>query len=283
MLAGTNGRGESLAMTRLITLTVFLIIASRAQAGGRHAFFRPPPEPVAATAPQTSPTPTAPTAELAELAVVEARIQSENDRILITQGQIADALDRDANMHGLTLGLGLALLGLFGGMLYLMRRAAKASIEAARALPTLERAYVFLGEETRLTPPDPIGPSAQVRLGLHTAFTNHGRTPAEIRWVNLQGQFLSEPPAGVYEDHARRGAGMVIGSGESRRFGDSEFVIPRSEWTRAEAGDGGLYVHGRVVYRDVFGVQHETYFCRRYDVGAHVLKVVESEALNRHD
>ena len=212
-----------------------------------------------------------------------AKIQAQNDKILDTEGEIADALDRTANLLGVTTCIGLVLALLFGGILLAIRRAARASIAAARALPTLERAYVFLGKQIALTPPESLGPSAAVSLVFHASFTNHGRTPAVVRWINLDHHYLAERPSGAYEDHERHGVGLVIGAGETLAVADSPLTIPRSEWQRAQAGDGAIYLDGRIVYRDIFAAQHETYFCWRYDIPSRAFVVVESEALNRYD
>ncbi len=240
------------------------------------------PSSTPAVSPPADPAATTTTAQ-ENLATLYSRIQAENDKILNTQGQIADALDRNANLLGVTIGIGLVLLLLFGGILLAMLRAAKASTSAARALPTLERAYVFLGKDMAVTLPEVLGPSAAVSITFHASFANHGRTPAVIRWINLNHHYLGELPSGVYEDHERHGVGIVIGAGDAHALADGKLTIPRSEWKRAEAGDGAIYLDGRIVYSDIFAAQHETYFCWRYDIARRAFVVVESEALNRYD
>lgn len=242
------------------------------------------PQVAPAHAPVSTPAVTsAATPVMDQLAALNLKLQEEDDKILNTQGAIADAQDRNANLMGVTIGVGLVLMLLFAGILFAMRRTAKASTAAARALSILERAYVFPGKDIAVTAPSAPGPSASVRMVFHASFTNHGRTPAVIRWINLDHQYLSQAPDGVYEDHERHGIGTVIGSGETQPLRDSELIIPRSEWERAEAGDGAIYLHGRVVYRDIFAAQHETYFCRRYDIASRAFVIVESESLNRYD
>jgi hypothetical protein len=240
---------------------------------------------IALSSPRAEP-PTAPAPILSvqdQLVALYAKIQAENDKILDAQGQTADALDRNANLLGVTIGIGLVLILFFGGILLAMWRTAKASTSAARALPTLERAYVFLGKDIAVTRPDVLGPSAAVSLIFHASFTNHGRTPAVVRWINLNHHYLSELPSGAYEDHERHGAGIVVGAGETLSLADTPLTLPRSEWHRAESGDGAIYLDGRIVYRDIFAAQHETYFCWRYDVPSRAFVAVESEALNRYD
>ncbi len=212
-----------------------------------------------------------------------AKIRAQNDKILDTEGEIADSLDRTANLFGVTIFIGLGLGLLFGGILLAVRRSANASIAAARALPNLERAYVFLGKQIALTPPDSLGPSAAVDIVFHASFTNHGRTPAVVRWINLDHHYLADLPSGAYEDHERHGLGIVIGPGETHVLADSRLTIPRSEWDRASRGDGAIYLDGRIVYRDVFAAQHESCFCWRYDIPGRAFAVVESEALNHYD
>lgn len=244
-------------------------------------------QPSAATSPSSDAASSAPVTPVTLNATspmdVFARIQAENDKILTTQGQLAEAQDRLTNLTGITIGVGLALLLLFAAILFFVRRSAVAATAAARALPILERAYVFPSRDTSLTLPDNLGPSASVKMTFNVLFANHGRTPAVVRWVNIEHQYLGEFPEGIYEDHERHGVGVVIGAGESRLFTCRDLTLPRSEWQRAETGDGGVYLHGRVVYRDVFSIQHETYFCWRYDIPGRTFSVVESEELNRYD
>jgi hypothetical protein len=277
----TNGGGKRGAGARraLIAVAAIAVFSPQVHAAGRRMLSREEALGAGAAAAAADPAAAAPQDQLA----LYAKIQGENDKILNTQGQIADSLDRNANLMGVTIGIGAVLLLLFGGILLAMLRAAKASTSAARALPTLERAYVFLGKDIAVTLPDVLGPSAAVRITFHASFTNHGRTPAVIRWINLDHRYLGELPEGIFEDHERHGVGIVIGAGETHALADSQLTIPRSEWQRAETGDGAIYLYGRVVYRDVFSAQHETYFCWRYDIPSRAFVVVESEALNRYD
>ena len=277
----TNGGriGGAVARRALIAVVLIALSSPQVHAAGRRMLARE--EALGAGAAAADPTTAAEPQD--QLAALYAKIQAENDKILNTQGQIADSLDRNANLFGVTIGIGVVLLLLFGGILLAMRRAAKASTAAARALPTLERAYVFLGKDIAVTLPDSFGPSAAVAITFHASFTNHGRTPAVIRWINLDHRYLGELPEGVFEEHERHGVGIVIGAGETHALADSQLTLPRSEWQRAEAGDGAIYLDGRVVYHDIFAAQHETYFCWRYDIPSRAFVVVESEALNRYD
>jgi hypothetical protein len=276
MARETGTKRRAAAARALIAAALIAVFTSSPHAGDA-------PKPATQPAAPESPAPAPLLSVQDQLTALYAKIQSENDKILDTEGQIADALDRTANLLGVTIVIGVVLLLLFGGILLTMRRAAKASVAAARALPALERAYVFLGKQIALTAPDMLGPSAAVGLTFHASFTNHGRTPAVVRWINLDRHYLSDPPSGAYEDHERHGVGIVIGAGETHAMADSRLTIPRSEWQRAESGDGAIYLDGRIVYRDVFSVQHETYFCWRYDFPSRTFVVIESEALNRYD
>jgi hypothetical protein len=271
------GAGPMGAEVGLIAAALIVLYGSQAPAAESSTTARAPSPPAAVEA-------TAPALPAQDqTATSYAKIRAQNDKILDTEGGIADALDRTANLLGMTIGIGLVLALLFAGILLAIRRAAKASVAAARALPTLERAYVFLGKQIGLTSPDSLGPSASVSLIVHASFTNHGRTPAVIRWINLDQHYLGEPPSGAYEDHERHGVGIVIGAGETHVLAGSPLTIPRSEWERAKTGDGAIYLDGRVVYRDIFAAQHESYFCWRYDIAGRAFVVVESEALNRYD
>lgn len=275
---GCRDRG-AIARRALVAIAVIVLFCPQARAGGAHLLAR---EEALGAAADADPAATAMPSQ-DQSSALYAKIQAENDKILTTQGQIAEAQDRTSNLLGLTIGIGVVLMLLFAGVLVAMLRAAKASTAAARALPTLERAYVFLGKDIAVTLPGDLGASAAVRIAFHASFTNHGRTPAVIRWINLNHQYLNELPSGAYEDHERHGVGIVIGAGDTHGLADGQLTIPRSEWQRAETGDGAIYLNGRVVYRDIFAAQHETYFCWRYDIASRAFVVVESEALNRYD
>jgi hypothetical protein len=284
-MSSHRGGNTALAARRVLAVTTLLALATvqvHAENPRKLARSQPLPEAAAVSTVVATPTSSFVPAE-DQLATLYAKIQAENDKILETQGQIADALDRNANLLGVTIGVSLLLSILFAGILLSMRRAAKGSIAAARALPTLERAYVFLGKHISVTLQDTPGVSAAVDLKFQTSFTNHGRTPAVVRWINVDHHYLREAPSGEYEDHERHGVGIVIGAGDTLALGDGQLMIPRSEWQKARAGDGAIYLDGRIVYRDIFSAQHETYFCWRYDVASRAFVVVESEALNRYD
>jgi hypothetical protein len=250
-------------------------------AGERHAA-RPTASPPSATAEPSTTADPGPTAAGPSQALLD-RLQEEDDRILGVQGRIADAQDRTTNLIGLMIGIGLVESVLFGVILLITLRASRATISAARALPILERAYVFLANDAVLAHPAELGASAAVGTTLNVALANHGRTPAVVRWINLNHQYLAELPEGVYEDHERHGAGLVLGPGETLALPAREMVLARGDWEKAQAGHGGVYLHGRIVYSDIFGAPHETLFCRRYDIGAGAFTLVDSEALNRND
>ena len=282
--AGGRFRIARLVGRGILFAAIAIAAGSAIAGGGHHGQGRQgqitPPQLAAPVAPAAA---TAASPAPDWVALIYNKIQDENDKILNAQGELADAQDRTTNLTGWMIGIGMVLILLFAGILFFAWRNARASTEAARALPVLERAYVFLSRDVALLPPESLGSSSAVRMTFRVGFTNHGRTPAVVRWVNLNQQYLSEPPVGVYEDHERHGAGVVIGPGDSQVYSERELVIPRSEWEKAEAGDGGLFLHGRVVYEDIFSAQHETYFCWRYDVASRAFSVFGSESLNRHD
>ena len=247
---------------------------------GRHA--AQPFAPYVSVTPSTTLDTMAPST-VALMAKVFDRLSAQDERVLTVEGRLADGQDRTDNLMGLMIGIGLVQTLLFAAILFFTMRTARAATAATKVLPVLERAYVFLGSQTTLERTAELGARAAVKTRFNAAFTNHGRTPAVIRWVNLYHQYLGATPEGLYEDHERHGAGIVLGGGETQVFGDRPAMIARSDWEKAEAGQGGVYLHGRVVYSDIFSAQHETYFCWRYDIVAGVFTVVDSETLNRHD
>jgi hypothetical protein len=175
-----------------------------------------------------------------------------------------------------------ALLTLFNGLLFvstigLWLATRKSAGISERALTDLERPYIFFG---------------RIESDIHDFFrpnlswdpertwpeftlfvVNYGRTPGNIDAAAIFLDFLENiPPEIAFEsltsEHPDAGeAEMIVGQG-------LEFAFPRlrarQNFTRElkeklRQGTIRLYCHGLFVYRDIFGNNHTTKFCRRYD------------------
>jgi hypothetical protein len=183
--------------------------------------------------------------------------------------------------------------------------AAKAAQESAAAIPALERAYIFIEIEPhglrdireRLTrDPKVIVVREMTRdntdqtastLWFHLA--NHGKTPAVIKATTFTLQYRADTdgPALLVAKPLPSGL-LAIASGmiSSASLARSLEPTPNTSFKLlAQLGQpltpeeverlrSGLYVLlfvGRVIYEDVFGAEHETRICRRYDPETHTL------------
>jgi hypothetical protein len=140
--------------------------------------------------------------------------------------------------------------------------AANAAREAAEAMPRVERAYLFLhhnleGKFELVVTPD--------KKTVTIKLANHGRTPAIINEI-LFG-FLVGPHAPRKEDLAQVAVipipGGIIVSSEPYSF-TRDYNITADHRAGIENKTHFFFMVGRVKYHDVFGVAHETGFCRRH-------------------
>src|SRR6266850_5233497 len=122
-------------------------------------------------------------------------------------------------------------------------------------------------------------------------FANHGKTPAVVKLISASLIHLSELPETIsYIDKIELDE-FVIRGGEIyptplRRmsriddrafpFAEDRMVYFRSEEpmeaplnhnaiVNLQAGNSFLWFYGHIVYDDVFGLEHETAFCWRYN------------------
>ena len=206
----------------------------------------------------------------------------DNDAVMQIEGELADARNRTIQLTVWIVGLGILQTVIFGIALIAAARAVKGARVAAKTLALLDRAYLFLDQDISLAHADHRGPRGGLKLRFEFGVKNHGRTPAVVRWLNIRHQYLAAPPEGRYEE-AGYGEGLVIGAGETLRFDHHDMTMAGADWDKAEAGEGAIYLHGCLVYTDIFKAQHETYFCWRYDSARHTFGIAESADLNRFD
>lgn len=207
---------------------------------------------------------------------------ADNQAVMRIEGELADARNRTIQLTAWIVGLGILQTVIFGVALIAAARAVRGARAAAKTLALLDRAYLFLDQDISLAHADHRGPRGGLKLRFAFGVKNHGRTPAVVRWFNIRHQYLPAPPEGLYEE-AGYGEGLVVGAGEVVRFDHHDMTMAGADWDKAEAGEGAIYLHGCLVYTDIFKAQHETYFCWRYDSPRHVFVIAESATLNRFD
>lgn len=169
------------------------------------------------------------------------------------------------------------ILGIFTMSLAKSTRiAADAAKLSAEALPSLERAHIFVVPSliwlrTQIPVPngDRVAPSFNDKAFINCKFINYGKTPAIIRSVEMNIELLVEPP-----DNVRHSANITL-RGET-------VLESKDEWApeEAESVDRGplvrifseaeikkltehktvFWFYGGIVYDDVFGIEHCTRF-----------------------
>lgn len=178
---------------------------------------------------------------------------------------------------------------------------AQAAQDSAATLPILERAYLFvetkpdsLGDlKLRLRilkdyRQESVKPEQKSEVNFH--IVNHGKTPAIVkaRTFTLQYRADTDPPAFVPPEPISAGAIVIRGGAtypepdvipampDNPRFDPGEVIafklaaclaqpLTSEEVERMGRGLFVLLFVGRVVYDDVFGNEHETRVCWRYD------------------
>lgn len=178
---------------------------------------------------------------------------------------------------GAQLLIGLLTLAGLGWTIFETRRTANASVlaanaarESAEALPKLERAYIFENVRNRITTfTKPLqrvatdkGPITSTEMAVEFSLTNHGKTPAVVRFVGYGSSLDAVPSDPLYVLHHGMDTEVIIASGaQSDSYViQAPFLIDKDQAQAILGGTSYLYYFALVVYDDVFGVEHETKF-----------------------
>lgn len=151
------------------------------------------------------------------------------------------------------------------------RDAADAAKKSAEIIPVTERPFVFvLSTGSDFRPSFFVGAKPTIELVFH----NYGRTPANLHHLFIGFRALdhlpSEADTAVYvgDSDSKFEMEVIIGA-------DASWNAPRTPCHEkfdqdtalaVTAGRLNFYFWGSFVYRDIFGRNHATYFCRQYDV-----------------
>lgn len=166
---------------------------------------------------------------------------------------------------------------------------ANAARDSADALPTLERAHVFIDVS-----PSIVNEMQETIRGFRDAigvryhFINHGKTPAIIKTRSV-AVFPSSTPEKFIFVQKRTDAEEIIPSGgtvppivhrqvfidrdgnkaditETYRLEERYICsLTIDERNAIENGETFIWFRGYIVYSDIFGKEHETGFCWRFD------------------
>jgi hypothetical protein len=161
--------------------------------------------------------------------------------------------------------------------------AAKAARDSATTIPTLERAYLFVETqprclidlEQRVRSVKETGndyDTAQRRSSVDFRIKNHGKTPAVAKahsWT-LQYRIAGDSASLLAAEPA--GGTIVIAAGEAHPRDRERFLgasldrpLGLEEIQRIANGAFVLLFAGRITYDDIFGNEHETRVCLRFD------------------
>jgi hypothetical protein len=175
--------------------------------------------------------------------------------------------------------LALVVIGTFqaiylGGTLTATTVAAIAAKEAAESLPTLERAYVFLGQkvtgvlqrDSRITHGEEV---RSMRTTVEFFFKNHGRTPAILRGVSAVVAYVASTDKSSRQNILLIGGGFPVGiivsAGEPSVPLQRPCIIPVPDYEKAERGEGYILFWGEIQYDDIFGKTRTTGFACEYN------------------
>ena len=148
----------------------------------------------------------------------------------------------------------------------LLRATSRSANISERALTVLERPYVFFLDVDRIG-----------KFAYQIAYRNYGKAPAIVASVRYGVQRAPHPP------NPKEGgklqvlpSGAVIGPGEPWTRGQinmmAGMVLPLPE--------GDWFLHGHIIYRDLFGNEWQTWFCRRFNGNQFILGDITSKQLN---
>ena len=141
-------------------------------------------------------------------------------------------------------------------------KAANAAKESADALPTIEKAFMFV---TNLEwKPNTDGAKFHA-IGdniIEAILFNGGKTPAILDKVFMTHTIRKEYPhraeigklANVTPDNT------IVKSGDST-FATIDITLSQDQWTEMVLHKNKLLCYGRIEYTDIFGKNHETGFC----------------------
>jgi hypothetical protein len=166
-----------------------------------------------------------------------------------------------------------ALVGavFLGWTLYETRRTANAASKSAEAMSNIERAYLYLTNETALFADAHAHPDNPLPLPNRTILyqlQNHGKTPAVLQALSVKAEIRNTAP--TLHDIASLPIGQfsgtwVVGAGEKSIKPGCEFLLNDQDFDAVIAGAKKLYFYGRVGYLDIFSNPHETGFCAVYE------------------
>jgi hypothetical protein len=150
------------------------------------------------------------------------------------------------------------------------RKAAEAAEKSAEFIVNAEKAWIlvtctpFLPVGTEPGDLEPGGKPRAIRIPLKVM--NYGKSPGwitsmayEMTVVSAESDLPQEPK---YAERQLAGDERILAPDSVIRIED--LIALRDEFVSVNAKEKGMYVYGRIIYRDIFRQERETRFCYLY-------------------
>ena len=170
---------------------------------------------------------------------------------------------------------------------------AGAAEKSANALPSIERAYLFIDEEIKL---NSVGDARTAPAGepelvenanyvIKFTFINHGKTPAILEAIRMAAAPSVVRPTKSEVDMLTLSGTLPFGTiiGANSKYGRKLGCPLRMEQAvleQVEQRKARLYFVGRIGYKDIFGDMRETGFGLEYEPGTQSFMRVAGGELN---
>jgi hypothetical protein len=148
------------------------------------------------------------------------------------------------------------------------RESVLAAKQAAEALPTVERAYVFMVPDLKFgdqTIPHSSGIGNRYNsVSVHFKIENHGKTPAAVESVYVRLDVLAEPPDNRTHLISNILSGEMIVRSDDAWFPEEINPVIRniseSEFDDISNNRAAIWFYGSILYKDMFGGERTTRF-----------------------
>ncbi len=171
------------------------------------------------------------------------------------EGQTGAVKDDPITRYTLWLVIFTGLLFVCNFLLWLYTmRAANAAKKSADALPTIERAYIFVDA---CTPEHVEGNMFEVAI----SFSNFGKTPAILTKVHGEFVWGEQSPSKFPEIKLPFPEGSVVVKPNSSELIKVSAYVPPDILGKIERKEIRSFCCGLVEYHDIWKVKHETGFC----------------------
>jgi hypothetical protein len=162
--------------------------------------------------------------------------------------------------------------------LAIAQKSADAAEKSAAALPSIERAYLFVKITMKTPDAEGIAGTTDKEPQYNTGnakviITNHGKTPAiltaypyttEVLTSNEIDEKIAKFTSGDNDTWVPFGPVIIDGNVQLKPF-PADFFMNDKKWRQINMEEAYLACIGCLHYRDIFGKIHKTLFCWKYE------------------